>query len=67
LIALGTPQQNGVAERRNRTLLEMVRAIMSYATLHMSFWRYALETSTQLLNLVPSKNVSKILAELWTR
>ena len=25
-----TPQQNGVAERRNRTLLEMVRSMMSY-------------------------------------
>ena len=26
---LGTPQQNGVAERKNRTLLEMVRSIMA--------------------------------------
>jgi transposase InsO family protein len=67
LIALRTPQQNGEAERRNRTLLEMVRAIMSYDTLPMSFWGYALETTTPLLNLVPSKTVSKILVELWTR
>ena len=27
----GTPQQNGVAERRNRTLMEMVRSMMSYS------------------------------------
>ena len=29
LIAPGSPQQNGVAEKRNRTLLEMVRSMMS--------------------------------------
>ena len=39
----GTPQQNGVAERRNRILLEMVRSMMSYSTLPVSFWGYALK------------------------
>jgi hypothetical protein len=38
---------------------------MSYRTLPMSFWGYALETTTHLLNLVPSKIVSKIPSELW--
>ena len=33
----GTPQQNGVAERRNRTLLDMVRSMMSLSTLPLSF------------------------------
>ena len=33
LTAPGTPQQNGVAERRNRTLLDMVRSMMSYSSL----------------------------------
>lgn len=37
LSALRTPQQNGVAERRNITLLEMVRSMMSHATLPISF------------------------------
>ena len=32
LTAPGTPQQNGVAERRNKTLLEVVRSMMSYST-----------------------------------
>ena len=32
LTAPGTPQQNGVAKRRNRTLLEMIKAMMSYST-----------------------------------
>ena len=34
----GTPQQNGVAERRNRTLLDMVRSMMAHANLPISFW-----------------------------
>ena len=37
LTAPGTPQQNGVSERRNRTLLDMVRSMMSYSSLSDSF------------------------------
>ena len=33
----GVPQQNGVAERRNRTLMDMVRSMMSYSYLPNSF------------------------------
>ena len=40
LVAPSQPQQNGVAERRNRTLLEIVRSLMSYASLLVSFWGY---------------------------
>ena len=47
--APGTPQQNGVVERRNRTLLDMVRSMMSLSTLPLSFWGYALETSAYIL------------------
>ncbi|GKF21941.1 retrotransposon protein, putative, ty1-copia subclass [Tanacetum coccineum] len=43
-----TPQHNGVSERRNRTLLDMVRSMMSQTTLPKSFWDYALETWFQL-------------------
>ena len=43
--APGQPQQNGVAERRNRTLLDMVRSMMSYGSLTSYFWGYALETA----------------------
>ena len=45
LTALGTPQQNGVSERRNRTLMDTVRSMMSYSSLTLSFWGYSLETS----------------------
>ncbi|GJZ05935.1 retrotransposon protein, putative, ty1-copia subclass [Tanacetum coccineum] len=50
-----TPQNNGVSERRNRTLVDMVRSMMSQTTLPKSFWDYALETAARILNMVPSK------------
>ncbi|GJV57573.1 retrotransposon protein, putative, ty1-copia subclass, partial [Tanacetum coccineum] len=53
------PQHNGVSERRNRTLLDMVRSMMSQTTLLKSFWDYALETATRILNMVPTKKVEK--------
>ena len=51
------PQLNGVSERRNRTLLDMVRSMMSHANLSKSFWGYALNTASYLLNHFPSKAV----------
>nr|GEX00106.1 hypothetical protein [Tanacetum cinerariifolium] len=49
-----TPQNNGVLERKNRTLLDMVRSMMSQTTLQKSFWDYALETAARILNMVPT-------------
>jgi hypothetical protein len=66
LSAPGMPQQNGVAERRNRTLMDMVRSMMSYSDLPISFWGHALETAAYILNLVPSKSVPSTPTELWT-
>ncbi|GJY95772.1 retrotransposon protein, putative, ty1-copia subclass [Tanacetum coccineum] len=50
-----TPQHNGVSERRNRTLLDMVRSMMNQTTLPKSVWDYALETVVRILNMVPTK------------
>ncbi|KAL4308598.1 hypothetical protein GQ457_01G024230 [Hibiscus cannabinus] len=61
-----TPQWNGVFERRNRTLLDMLRSMMSHTDLPTSFWGYALETTTFTLNRVPSKSVQKAPHEMWT-
>ncbi|GJW31121.1 retrotransposon protein, putative, ty1-copia subclass [Tanacetum coccineum] len=47
-----TPQHNGVSERRNRTLLDMVRSMMNLTTLPLSFWDYALEYANTLLIMV---------------
>nr|GFC54678.1 putative retrotransposon protein [Tanacetum cinerariifolium] len=60
-----TPQHNGVPERKNRTLLDMVRSIMSQTTLPKSFWDYALETAARILNMVPTKKVEKTPYEVW--
>ncbi|KAK8555198.1 hypothetical protein V6N12_009351 [Hibiscus sabdariffa] len=62
----GTPQWNGVSERRNRTSLDMVRSMMSHSDLPISFWGHALETATFTLNRVPSKSVQKTPCEIWT-
>ena len=61
-----TPQQNGVAERRNRTLMDMVRSMMSYSDLPLFFWGEALHTAVYLLNHSPSKAVTVTPYELWT-
>ena len=61
----GTPQLNGVSERRNRTLLDMVRSMMSFTDLPVSFWGYALETAAHTLNRSPTKAVEKTPYELW--
>nr|GEV42816.1 hypothetical protein [Tanacetum cinerariifolium] len=60
-----TPQHNGVSERINRTLLDMVRSMMNLTTLLLSFWDYALESATRILNMVPTKKVDKTPHELW--
>ena len=60
-----TPQQNGVVERRNRTLLDMIRSMMAQAKLSISFWGDALMTATYILNRVPSKSVLSTRYELW--
>nr|GEY24735.1 retrotransposon protein, putative, Ty1-copia subclass [Tanacetum cinerariifolium] len=60
-----TPQHNGVSKRINRTLLDMVRSMMSLTTQPLSFWDYALESATRIINVVPTKMVDKTPYELW--
>ncbi|KAK8977456.1 hypothetical protein V6N11_008371 [Hibiscus sabdariffa] len=62
----GTSQWNGVSKRRNRTLLDMVRSMMSHSDLPISLWGHALETAAFTLNRVPSKSVQKTPHEMWT-
>ena len=44
----------------------MVRSMMSQSDLPISFWGYALETTTFILNRVPTKAVEKTPYEIWT-
>ncbi|GJS85292.1 retrotransposon protein, putative, ty1-copia subclass [Tanacetum coccineum] len=50
-----TSQHNDVSERSNCTLLYMVRSMMNLITLPLSFWDYALESATRILNMVSAK------------
>jgi hypothetical protein len=62
----GDPQQNGVVERCNSTLIDMVRSMLSYSTLPISLWMETLKTVVHILNRVPSKSVPKTPYEMWT-
>jgi GAG-pre-integrase domain/Integrase core domain len=62
----GDPRQHGVAERRNCTLMDMVRSMICSTILPECLWSEALKTTTHVLNRVPSKSVSTTSYELWT-
>ncbi|GJV44475.1 putative ribonuclease H-like domain-containing protein [Tanacetum coccineum] len=47
-----TPQQNGVAERRNRTLIEAARTMLADAKLPVTFWAEAVNTACYVQNRV---------------
>ncbi|GKB16764.1 putative ribonuclease H-like domain-containing protein [Tanacetum coccineum] len=47
-----TPQQNGVAERRNRTLIEAARTMLVDSKLPTTFWAEAVNTACYVLNRV---------------
>jgi len=61
----GSPNQNGVAERRNQTLLDMVRSMLSNSNHPKSLWAEALKTIVYILNRVPTKAVPKTPFELF--
>lgn len=50
-----TPQQNGIVERKHRTLLDSARALMFQSSLPDKFWPYALMTATWMKNRIPSR------------
>jgi hypothetical protein len=61
----GDPQQNRVVERRNHTLMDMVRSMLSYSTLPISLWMDAIKTVVHILNRVPSKSVPKMKGDKY--
>ncbi|GJZ10717.1 putative zinc finger, CCHC-type containing protein [Tanacetum coccineum] len=60
----GTPQQNSVAERRNRTLMDMVHSMLANSKLLEFLWTKALKTAMHILNRVPFKSVPKTPYEI---
>nr|GEZ61096.1 retrovirus-related Pol polyprotein from transposon TNT 1-94 [Tanacetum cinerariifolium] len=61
-----TPQQNGVAERRNRTLIEIARTMLADAKLPVTFWAQAVNTACYVQNRVlVNKSQNKTPYELF--
>ena len=57
LTAPYTPQQNGVVERRNRTLLEMTRSILKHMSMPNQLWGEAIRHATYLINRVATRSL----------
>ena len=53
----GTPQRNGIAERRSCTLIDVVRSMIINSPLLIFVWGEALKTDMHILTRVPSKIV----------
>ena len=60
-----TPEQNAVAERMNRTLLEKVRSMLHHSKLPLRFWAEALATATHLRNCSPTSTLDETPYERW--
>ena len=61
----GSLNQNGVAERRNVTLLDMVRSMLSSSKLPKFLWIETLKMTAYILNRFPTKVVSKTPFKLF--
>ena len=62
-----TPQQNGVAERKNRTILNMVRCLLEEKKMPKMFWPDTVKWTCYLLNRSPTSAVkNKTPEECWS-
>lgn len=62
-----TPQHNGIVERANRTIMEMVRAMMYHACAYLPFWGEAVHAATHILRRSLARgHPSKSPMELYT-
>ena len=62
-----SPQQNGVAERFNRTVVEMARTMLHDANLPDTYWAEAINTATYIRNRCISRALGNKVTpeELW--
>ncbi|XP_073102006.1 uncharacterized protein [Elaeis guineensis] len=57
LTAPYSPQQNGIAERKNQTILDMVRSMLKMKEMPKEFWTEAVNCAVYILNRCPTKNL----------
>ncbi|KAI3787777.1 hypothetical protein L2E82_00197 [Cichorium intybus] len=50
-----TSSQNGKAERKIRSINNVIRTLLSHSSVPPSFWHHALQMATYLLNILPAK------------
>nr|GEX60771.1 hypothetical protein [Tanacetum cinerariifolium] len=62
--ATRTPQQNGVVERRNRTLVEAARTKLTFANLPLFFWAEAIATACFIQNPQGKRRLSQSVKEV---
>jgi hypothetical protein len=61
-----TPQQNGVVERRNQTVVAMARALLKQQRMPAKFWGEAVVTAIYLQNRLPTKSlIGRTPYEAW--
>ena len=61
-----SPQQNGVVERRNRTVVAMVRSFLKGMKMPVTFWGEAVRHSVYVLNMLPTRAIAgKTPYEAW--
>lgn len=66
LVTPYSPQQNGVTERKNITVVEIGRCLMNDKYLPKQFWAEAVNTSVYLLNQLPTRALEKMTPfEAW--
>lgn len=66
LTALYSPQQNGVSERKNKTIMDMAKALMKEKGLPNTFWAEAVNTVVYIINIIPTSALkNKTSFEAW--
>ncbi|GJS41990.1 putative ribonuclease H-like domain-containing protein [Tanacetum coccineum] len=60
-----TPQQNGVAERMNRTLIEAARTMLADSLLPTTFWAEAVSTACYIFNRILLSVLGKFDMKIW--
>jgi len=62
-----TPQDNGIAERRNKSILDMARCMLKQRSMPNSLWGEAVTTVVYVLNMCPTKRLkNKVPEEVWS-